>query len=415
MRGDFERFRGLASRHCDWRGSCVNLIAAENLMSPMVREALSTDFGHRYGSFTGAEAVSAYTSYAGTRYVSEVYNGAAEAARRIFKAGLVDLRPLSGNLADVAVLLALTNPGDRVAITGPEDGGHANYAVENGLCPSLARRYLRLPYDAEEVNIDSDAALKLVEENQPRLIILGASQMLFPQPVRELSDAARSVGAMIAYDAAHMLGLIAGRLFQDPLREGADVMMASTHKSFPGPQGGIILSNNEEVFDRVSRIVYPVLQDNVHYHRVYAMALALSEMEVFAEVYAKQVVSNARALASSLHSRGLSVLGEKRGFTASHIVRVDVSALGGCEGCLSLLEEANIVASPSPLPGGERQGLRLGTLEATRLGMKEEQMDRVAGFIKAVLLEGRDPRMVAEEVASFRRGFQTVKYCFENP
>ncbi len=420
MREDFSRLIQIAIQHTRWRGSCINLIASENVMSLSVREALASDFAHRYGSLKGLRGVTSYQSYTGTRYIVKVYNNAVYLAKKLFQAGFVDLRPLSGNIADVSVLLSLTKPGDTVLNTAYLDGGHTNYMVEGfKVSPSLQRHYTHLPFDAEGLNIDVDKACKVITAEKPRLLILGTSFMLFPQPVKELAEAAKAVEAHVAYDGAHVLGLIAGGKFQDPLREGAEILMGSTHKTFPGPQGGFIGSNTATVFRKVAGVVYPPMHDNIHYNRIYAMALTLSEMLAFGKPYARQVVANAKALAESLCKRGFRVLGENLGFTRSHIVRIDLSKEGGSIKGLKLLEKANLIASPSPVPGDRLgkplSGLRLGTSEATRLGMKEEHMDVVAEFIESVLLRGLNPTQVSTKAASFKKGFQTVHYCFDNP
>jgi glycine hydroxymethyltransferase len=418
MRRDYQRLGELLSSHTEWRRLCLNLIAAENVQSPSVKAALASDLGGRYGTFKDTECVRIYTSYAGTQYIAEIANTTSLLARRVFQAEYVDIRPLSGNIADVVTIQGLTAPGETVVNTSAKDGGHTFYMNVPETCPALRRRWEHLVFDEEGVNVDVERSIELLERVKPRLVILGASHMLFPLPLREIADAARSLGAFVSYDASHVLGLIAGKEFQDPLREGAMIVHSSTHKTLGGPQGGIIFSNEEEVFERVSRVVYPALQDNPHFNRILALGVCLSEMEEFGEAYAKQVIANSKALAEALHERGFHLLAEDRGFTESHLCRVDFKPYvsSGAKGS-EMLERANIIVSLSPMPGDTaetgRTGARVGVAEMTRMGMKEGEMEEIADFWKMVLIDKRDAEKVARKVADFRAGFQKVHYCFD--
>ncbi|MCS7103287.1 MAG: aminotransferase class I/II-fold pyridoxal phosphate-dependent enzyme, partial [Candidatus Korarchaeum sp.] len=271
------------------------------------------------------------------------------------------------------------------------------------------------------MNIDIDKSLKRMEESKPKLVILGGSVILFPHPVREISDACRSIGALLHYDAAHVAGLIAGKQFQQPMEEGADVMTMSTHKTLFGPQHGVVVTNDEEKFEKIKLANFPGLLSNHHLHSVAALALAAAEMLAFGEDYAKQVIKNAKSLARAMHDEGFNVVAEHLGFTESHQVLLDVDALGGGYKCEKLLEEANIIVNRNLLPWDIKRGrsfkdpggLRLGVAELTRLGMSEDEMVEIAKLYRKVLLDKEDPRKVAEKVAALRRRFRTVKYAFE--
>jgi len=416
LRADYERLKGLISTHTDWRRRCINLIASENVSSPTVHEALGSDLGGRYGTFKGMECIRSYTSYGGTQYTAEICNFTTELAARVFDARYVDIKPLSGNIADVVTIQGLTAPGDGVVNTSPSDGGHTFYMDVPDSCPAFKRRWEHLVFDEEEANVDIDKTVRLFERFKPELVILGASHMLFPLPVKEIADAALSVGAHISYDGSHILGLIAGNQFQNPLGEGAEIVHSSTHKTFGGPQGGILFSNDEEVFEPVSSVVYPALQDNPHFNRLLAMGLTLAEMDEFGEAYARQVTANARALAEALHEKGFHLLGENKGFTRSHLCRVDFKphVASGAEGS-EILEKSNIVVSLSAMPGDTpelRTGARVGVAEMTRMGMKEGEMDEIAEFWKMALIDKEEPGKVAKKVSEFRAAFQKVHYCF---
>jgi glycine hydroxymethyltransferase len=213
--------------------------------------------------------------------------------------------------------------------------------------------------------------------------------------------------------------LIAGKRFQDPLREGVDVMTGSTHKTLPGPQGGIVLSW-DRYSENIKRATFPGNVSNHHLHHVAGKAVAFAEMLAFGEAYAGEVISNAKALAESLHTKGVSVLGEKLGFTQSHQVLVDVTRQGDGGTLEKKLEAANIIANrnmiPSDIKAGRHfdhpGGLRFGVQELTRLGMKKDEMDRVGELIAKVVVKGEDSVSVASEVREFRREYQQVHFAF---
>jgi len=260
--------------------------------------------------------------------------------------------------------------------------------------------------------------VKMIEEVKPAFVVLGGSLYPFPHPVKEIAEAAHSVGAKVMYDAAHVLGLIAGKALTNPLEEGADVMTASTHKTFPGPQGGVILTNEKDLYKKVSRVVFPVFVSNHHAHRLAPLAVTAVEMMQFGEQYASQVVRNAKALAEELHALGVKVLGEHLGFTRTHQVVIDVSDRGGAAELVKKLEDANIITNKNLLPWdppdaiANPSGIRIGVQEMTRFGMKESEMKEIAKFIKRVL-DGEEPSKVREEVVEFRKQFREVHYGYK--
>ena len=222
------------------------------------------------------------------------------------------------------------------------------------------------------------------------------------------------------YDGAHVLGLIAGGVFQDPLREGADIMTGSSHKTFPGPQGGFLLSNTEDdkMQRRLNNAVFPGTNSSYHLHHVAGKAVALAEFEAYGADYARDTVTNAKALAEALAAEGFDVLAEERGYTASHqvLTRHGETDSGAGRAAAALLEEAGIITNMNMLPGDTRalspSGLRLGVQELTRHGMGPDQMQDVATCFRRVLLDSVDPAQVKGEVAALREGFTEVHYCF---
>jgi glycine hydroxymethyltransferase len=327
-------------KHNRWRRyETINLIASENAMSPLAEAAYVTDMMHRY-----AEGKPFKRYYQGTRFVDEVEVKAASLMGELLGGALVDPRPVSGTVANASVFRVLGGCGSKAVIAPVQAGAHVSH-TKFGTLGALCIEHIEMPYDAENMNVDVDRAVKLIEEVKPAFAVLGGSVYLFPHPVKEIADAAHSVGAKLVYDAAHVLGLIVGKRWRNPLEHGADVLTASTHKTFPGPQGGIVATRDEELFKRIGRAIFPLFVSNHHLHRLPALAITAVEMKHFGEAYADQVVRNAKALAEALAAEGFKVLGEHLGYTKSHQVVLDVRPQGGGAKAAVLLEDANIIVN----------------------------------------------------------------------
>lgn len=424
-RETYERLFHLLMEHHRLLSRCLPLIASENVTSPAVREALTSDLGHRYAEGWPGERV-----YAGCRYIDDVEFIAIELAREIFRAEFVDVRPISGVCANLVMYTAFTEPGDRIMALSIPHGGHISMARRGLWGTAGAVHGLRVrcfEYDDERLNIDVDATLRRIrrlerEGKHIKLYLLGASVFPFPHPVRELSEIAAEFGAMVAYDAAHVAGLIGAGLFQDPLREGADCIQMSTHKTLFGPQRGMILSW-ERYSERLKKALFPANVSNHHLHTLAGLAVALCEFKEFGRAYAEQVVRNAKALGEALWERGFKVLGEPLGFTESHVLLIDVldTPLRNGFEVEKTLERAGIIVNRNLLPYDveegrhyrEPGGIRLGVSEVTRLGMGESEMEEIAEFMKRVVIDGEYPDRISREVAAFREEYQHCHYCFE--
>ncbi|MDH5443128.1 MAG: serine hydroxymethyltransferase [Hadesarchaea archaeon] len=415
----YDRTLGLLQKHHEWFKTVLPLIASENVQSPAVREALTTDFGGRYAEGMPGERV-----YAGCTYIDQVELLAMELARELFKAEHANVQPVSGAVSNLAMYTALTDPGDTMMCLSIAAGGHITMGKKKfggaaGAVHGLEVEYF--PFDEKRMNIDVEATAKKIAEIKPKLVMFGGSLFLFPHPVKELSKVAKEHGAHVAYDAAHVIGLIGGGQFQDPLREGAEVITCSTHKTLPGPQHGMILCK-KELADPINRGVFPGMVSNHHLHAVAGLAVALAEMLEFGKEYTAQIVKNAKALGKALYDRGLAVLCPDQGFTASHTLGIDVTKYGDGGVIERKLEQASVILNRELLPWDPRQGrhfrnpggLRLGTSEVTRIGMKEGEMEDIAEFIKRVIVDGEETKRVAADVAEFRRDYQRVHYCFES-
>lgn len=427
-----EEIRNILIEHNELFNNSIPLIASENVTSPAVDEACNSDFSHRYAEGWVGERV-----YAGCKYIDIIEEICMELAKEYFKCIHADVRPVSGVVANLAMYNAFTseNNGKMLIMPIPK-GGHISHApkfTKSGMAiygTAGTVRGLNIEYmafDNDEMNIDPDASAKIIREFKPEMVLFGGSVFLFPHPVRELSEVAKEVGAYIGYDAAHVAGLIGSGYFQDPLREGADAMTMSTHKTLPGPQHGTLVSDRADLVDTLKPCMFPALLSNHHLHNVAGLAITFAEMLEFGKGYHRDVIDNAKALGQALYERGINVLMEHKGFTESHQIVVDITNLEkeiGLGGDIErLVEEANIIINRNLLPWDIAQGrhyknpggLRLGTSEVTRLGMGKSEMVDIAEFFKDLLIDKKDPKKVKKEVSEFKKGFQEIHYCFQSP
>jgi glycine hydroxymethyltransferase len=421
---EYDHVFDLLEQHHRWFQESIPLIASENVPSPAVRETMMTDFGNRYAEGWPGERV-----YAGCRFIDQVEFKCIELMKRLFKAEFVDVRPISGAVANLAVYTAFTEPGDILMALSIPCGGHITSGKKElggtaGAVKGLIVEYL--PLDYKELNIDVDKAKAKIQEltakgRPPKFIMFGASVFPFPHPVKELVETAHSVGATVGYDAAHVAGLIAGGQFQDPLQERADVVSLSTHKTFFGPQHGGILSWEKNA-ERIKKATFPGMVSNHHLHAVAGLTIACAEMLEFGKEYARQIVKNSKALAQALYERGFNVLAEHKGFTESHVILIDITKQGDGGTIEETLEKANVIINRNLLPWDIKEGrhfmhpggIRMGVSEVTRLGMKESEMDTIAEFVKRVIIDKEPLEKVREDVTHFRKDYQQVHYCFEN-
>ena len=346
--------------------------------------------GHRYTAWDGF--------YKGTRFIDELEDLGEKLASEVFGSDWASLRPLSGHIADMIMVSTLTKPGGSILTVNPSNGGYDGLG-NRGYPPFVNVKNLFFPYDSERMNIDVEKAETLIEEEKPSLVVFGQSYFLFRHPVQELSEACRAAESQVAFDASHVLGLIGGGEFQRPLNEGADLMLGSTHKSFFGPQGGIILGT-ASLKTRVKDQQFPGLVDNAHWNRIAALTWALDEVRRRGTKYAPQVIANAKALAKALHEGGLPVKCADYGFTESHQVFLDIHGEENVNRFSEKLEEANMIVD---------HGIRLGTNESTRRGMKTRDMERVAELIIRIY-KGEEPSSVRRAATRLRKEFKTLEY-----
>jgi glycine hydroxymethyltransferase len=386
---------------------CFNLNPATNVMNPRAEAALSRKLGSRPS-----------LGYPGDKYemgleaIGEIEVIAAELAAEIFEARYAEIRVGLGALANLYGFMALAKPGDTIIAPPASIGGHVTHH-RAGCAGLYGLKTLDAPVDAANYTIDVPALRRLAEQTRPVLITVGGSLNLFPHPVAEVRAIADEVGAKVLFDAAHQCGMIAGKTFPNPLAQGAHLMTMSTYKSLGGPAGGLIVTNDAEIAERLDAIAYPGLTANFDAAKSAALAITLLDWREYGRVYAHKMVGTAQALAEVLAAQGLSVYASERGFTQSHQFALDAVPFGGGQTAAKKLRKAGFLACGIGLPGrtieGDMNGLRIGTPELVRWGMTEADMPKLAELI-ADGLRANDPEAMAQRTAAFRSLFQELHY-----
>ena len=410
---DAMEIREFAKKNNDLFKNSIPLIASENIMSPLAMEMLLTDFGHRY-----AEGLPHQRYYQGNYFVDEMEEKVTELGKKLFNAPQFDPRPVSGTNANMGVIFGLTKPMEKICAPDLSGGGHIS-AAKFGALGFRGLDIVNYPFDKETMTIDVDGARKVILENRPKLCLFGQSVFLFPAPIKELKDTFQEVGCKVWFDGAHVLGLIAGKKFQDPLREGADLITGSTHKTLPGPQHGAVVGNTDEKsWTRVQKGIFPGVLSNHHLNTMAALGVTLAEMLEFGESYASAIIENAKALAEELNTLGMDVFGERLGFTQSHTVVADVRKFGGGKDVAEKLEMNNVILNKNLIPVDHNKnsqnpsGIRMGSQELTRIGFNKDDMKWVAELMMKILTDKISVEKAKEEIAMVKSSHDRVKYCY---
>jgi glycine hydroxymethyltransferase len=413
--GVAERILDLVARNESWRGGrCINLIAAESPTSPAVRALLSAEVGTRAsGGHIGPLA----RCFAGMGTIDEIEALCVELLKKAFHARFADHRLMGGMAGCLAAVTSLTQPGDTVMSLPLPMGGDSSGRLDG---PPGVRglNVVDIPCSPDGLTVDLARFQDIAERHLPRLVSLNQATCLFPLPVRRLREIVASWGGRLYFDGAHQAGLIAGGCYPNPLDDGADLLTGSAGKTFSGPQSGIIAWNDDTLNRPVVSTIFPVLTGSHQINRVAALALATAEMLEYGPDYMRQTVSNAVALATALADAGFEVFAREYGYTRTHQLIVDVRTIGPGIKVASALERANLIVNKMLLPtdpdtpDAEPSGIRLGTVEVTRLGMGEKHMSTIASFMRRLLLEHTQPATIRSEVEEFRSQFQQLYYCF---
>jgi glycine hydroxymethyltransferase len=401
----------IVEKQNQWRSSTLNLIASENVLSNRARRSLGSDFAHRY-----AEGHPGERYYQGTELIDEVESGLKKHMKTLFHCRQADVRPISGTVANDAVFSRFIRPGDVVMVNSTPGGGHISHH-RAGSVGKYTTNIVNFPLTPDGYHIDVERTIDLIRAVSPKVLIFGKSLFLFPEPVAALADICRERNIALLYDGAHVLGLIAGGQFQNPLKEGALLITGSVHKTFFGSQRGIILSNaGENEWRKIDKGAFPGSSSNHHLDTLVPLAITVYEMMEFGQEYARQVIANARHLGAKMHETGMKVQGQEFGFTESHQLAVDVTEFGGGDEVARHLKDNNIILNMNLLPHEALEnvtnpaGIRLGVQEMTRFGMKEKEMEVIADFFKKCLIDGK---YIGEEVKEFRAQFQEVHFSFD--
>jgi glycine hydroxymethyltransferase len=409
---------------------CINLIASEGLKSPAVNQmlSLSKDLECRYAE--GENDLEGHVKtrhYQGQKYMTNIENYATDMMKRLFKCNWADVRLVSGTHANLATFKGLSQAAKnrKMVVTPLSCGAHISHDYAGLAGAVLGLENINHVYSIEELNIDPDKSAYVIRAAKPGIVTFGGSLFLFPHPVKELKAVADEVGAYVAYDASHVLGLIAGGVFQDPFGEGADFITSSTHKTFPGPQGGVILGNAknarvEKAIKAIQFAIFPLSASNTHLGRLPAVGIAALEMKLFGVELARQTVKNAQTAGQCLCENGVEVLCESKGFTRSHQIAVDVNDFGGGKKVAQELEEANIILNKNLLPYDDQDdrdnpsGVRIGFQDVTRRGFREGDIKHLCDLILSVMKGKRKPSEVKESVIALKKEFNKVKYGFQS-
>ncbi len=384
----------LIDREVERQNTTLQLIASENFTSPAVLRATGSVLTNKY-----SEGYPSKRYYGGNEVIDEVENVARDRAKELFGAPHANVQPHAGANANMAVYLALLNPGDTVLGLRLDQGGHLTHGSPVNASGKLYN-FVSYGVTPSDERIDVDQVRTLAHEHKPKIIVTGATaypRIIDPRPFRQIAD---EVGALFMFDAAHIAGLVAGGVHPNPMEHGADIMTFTTHKTLRGPRAGAILCT-AELAEVIDKSVFPGLQGGPLDHVVAAKAIAFAEAATpeFRE-YAAQIVRNAAALAEALASHGLRLVS---GGTDNHLMLVDLRTfdpdLSGKKARLAL-DKAGISLNENTVPDDPRppyitSGLRIGTPAVTTQGMTEPEMVTIAALIHRVLVGREDEAELA--------------------
>ncbi len=425
-----------------WRQrSTVNLIPSEQTMSPLVKLLTISDPSGRYAEHRKVKALedAEVYYYQGTEFIAEVEIALTKKMKEFLGCSEVETRVISGQMANVTVFSGVADYFNRVnrrveprrlrSVMNHHigKGGHLSAQVMGGLRDYVSvdpvtekRAVVNFPVLVDNpYTIDLPRTAELIEQHKPELIIFGKSMILHREPVKEITQMIAGITPkpIIMYDGAHVLGLL-GPYFQEPLQEGADIITASTHKTFFGTQRGIIASNMSEgtdyydLWESIIRRAFPGSVSNHHLGTLLGLLMATYEMNTYGRDYQRQVIANAKAFALALKGQGLQVEGDPRvNYTETHQVVLRVGYARGIE-VAERLEKNNIIVNYQGLPDDEAftssSGLRTGVQEMTRFGMKEKDFEELAEYMADVILDEKD---VSQKISNFREKFTKMQYC----
>ena len=386
---------------------CFNLNPATNVMNPRAEAVLSRGLGSRPSLGYPSDKYEM-----GLEAIEEIEVIAAELAAEVFQAKYAEIRVASGALANLYGFMALAKPGDSIIAPPASIGGHVTHHAD-GCAGLYGLTTHAAPVDTDGYTIDIAKLRDLAHAVRPKIITVGGSLNLFPHPVAEVRKVADEVGAKVLFDAAHQCGIIAGRVWANPLTEGAHLMTMSTYKSLGGPAGGLIVSNDAAITQRLDAIAFPGMTANFDAAKSASLALSLLDWRDHGAGYAQAMVDLARALASELLNLGLPVFAADKGGTQSHQFAIEAAGFGGGQAASKTLRKAGFLACGIGLPiapvAGDMNGLRIGTPELVRRGVTPADAPALAALI-AEGLRSNAPETVAPRTRALRAKFTGLHF-----
>ena len=386
---------------------CFNLNPATNVMNPRAEALLASGVGSRPS-----------LGYPGEKYemgleaIEEIEVIAAELCAEIFDTRFAEIRLASGAMGNLYAFMATCRPGDAIIAPPTTIGGHVTH--HGAGCAGLYGVATHpAPVDADGYTVNLDALRSLALEVRPKLITIGGSLNLFSHPVREIRAIADEVGARVLFDAAHQCGIIAGGAWPNPLSEGAHLMTMSTYKSLGGPAGGLIVTNDAEIAQKLDAIAFPGMTANFDAAKSAALALTMLDWREHGRAYADAMIRTAKAFAEALDAEGVPVFAKAQGFTDSHQFAVEAAQYGGGQCASKHLRKAGFLACGIGLPvapvEGDLNGLRIGTPELVRWGVTEDNVVEIASLV-ARGLNTKMPEALAPHTAALRAKFKQLHY-----
>ncbi len=386
---------------------CFNLNPATNVMNPRAAALLSRGLSERPSLGYPQDKYEM-----GLEAIEEIEIIAAELCAEIFEAKYAEIRVPSGAISNLYGFMATCDAGDTIIAPPASIGGHVTHHAA-GCAGLYGLKTVDAPVDADGYTLDIDALRTLVHEVKPKLITVGGSLNLFEHNVAAVRGIADEVGAKVLFDAAHQCGIIAGKAWKNPLREGAHLMTMSTYKSLGGPAGGLIVSNDAEIAQRLDAIAYPGMTANFDAGKSAALAMTMLDWRDHGQAYAATMITTAQAFAEGLDAAGIPVFAKAQGFTNSHQFAVEAARFGGGQTAAKALRKAGFLACGIGLPiapvEGDLNGLRIGTPELVRWGVTDDDARTLAGLV-AQALKRPDPEAMAAEVAELRKEFNMMHY-----
>ena len=389
---------------------CINLNPGTNAMNPKAEKVLAQGLGRPSLGYPSDK----YEM--GLEGIERIEILASGLACEVFQAKYAEVRLGSGALANLYTFMATAQAGDAIITPPANIAGHVTHH-KAGAAGLYGLDIHHAPIDKTSYTVDIDALRKLAHDIKPKLISIGGSLNLNPHPVADIRTIADEVGAKVLFDAAHLSGIIAGQAWENPLNQGAHVMTMSAYKSLGGPPSGLLVTNDDDIAERVDAIAYPGLTANFDAGNTAALAITLLDWRDYGKKYAQAMVETAQKLAQELADRHIPVFttnSDKSPYTQSHQFAVDATQYGGGQTLAKRLRQANLLTCGIGLPiadlEGDVNGLRLGTNEMVRWGMTVKHMPIIADFLARVIVNNEDPLSVAPDVTAFRKNFQTIHF-----